>query len=517
MSALFDSPLDIVEALREATDLEREAMLLDLELDVVDEGVTALDVLLYDWRAWGREEQLAPGPGVQWRWMLHRAGRGGGKTRGAAELIREAANDPDSCAGRIALIAPTYGDVRITMVEGESGLLAISPHWDRPEWDSSYGHAGRLRWASGVEALCFTAEKPDRIRGPQFGLAWGDEIAAWGLRGMEVHDLLGPALRLGDMPRAIYTGTPKPTPLVVMLDAEARKEEAEIAEGKRDPRRRGVIQRVWATWANRDNLPAATLEDLARRYNGTTQGRQELEAALLLDDPDAMWSTTLIERGRVVLGDVPDLVRIVIGCDNATTSTPGEVLASGSIEERNRAIGSADTGIVAAGIDGRGHVYVLDDWTKNASPRVWGEALVAAFGDAWEGQRANLIVIERNGGGELIERNVSVVLRDKEINPALVPIRYVQAKDGKEARADPIKTLYEQGRVHHVYRPSSAPGAVQPLADLEFQMSRFKRGATGYKKDRVDALVYAITNLLESSGGRQRSPAERAKLSVGRR
>jgi predicted phage terminase large subunit-like protein len=254
---------------------------------------------------------------------------------------------------------------------------------------------------------------------------------------------------------------------------------------------------VWATWANRDNLPADTIADLSRRYAGTTLGRQELEAALLLDDPDALWSQGLIDAGRVTFEDVPELVRIVIGVDNAETSKSGGVIESDTVEARNRDIGSNDTGIIGVGMDERGHVYVLDDWSLNGKPQAWGERVVQAFGNAWQQQRATLIVVEKNGGGELIERNLAVVLRDKGIDRALVPIRYVNATDGKEARAQPVHALYEQGRVHHVYRPSSVPGMVQRLVDLEFQQTRFKRGRTGYKKDRVDALVWAVTHLLE--------------------
>jgi phage terminase large subunit-like protein len=513
---------ELVADLRAAEPSGRARLLDVLEQETIAPGVTALDLLAYDWQAWARAEQLEPEDGTRWRWMLHRAGRGGGKTRGAAEMVRSWAQAPDTCAGRIALIAPTYGDIRITMVEGESGLLAISPPWDRPVWESSYGHAGRLRWrgvgaAAGqstsagdtCEAICFTAEKPDRVRGPQFGAAWGDEIAAWGTRGMEVHDLLGPALRLGTMPRCIYTTTPKPTSLVAMLDAEARREETEIEQGTRAADRRGTIQRVWATWANADNLPADTIADLARRYQGTTLGRQELEAALLLDDPDALWSQGLIDAGRVTLEDVPDLVRIVIGVDNAETASAGGVIESDTVEARNRDIGSNDTGIVGVGLDEHGHVYVLDDWSLNAKPQAWGERVVEAFGNAWGRQRATLIVVEKNGGGELIERNLSVVMRDKGINRALVPIKYVNATDGKEARAQPVHALYEQGRVHHVYRPSSVPGMVQRLADLEFQQTRFKRGRTGYKKDRVDALVWAITYLLEMPTSSRAAKASR--------
>jgi phage terminase large subunit-like protein len=181
-------------------------------------------------------------------------------------------------------------------------------------------------------------------------------------------------------------------------------------------------------------------------------------------------------------------------------------------------VGPNDTGIVGAGIDAKGHVYILDDWTVNAGPATWGGRVVDAFKHAFEGRRADRVIVEKNGGGELIERNLAVVLRDREINPALVPIRYVNATDSKEARADPVVSLYEQGRVHHVYRPSSAPGAVQPLADLEFQMTRFKRGKTGYKKDRVDAMIWAVTHLVEMPPpSRQVGPGQRARITAGKR
>jgi phage terminase large subunit-like protein len=496
VSADLDGWREIVAYLRGASERERERLLDDLEAEEVGEGVSALDMLVYDWASWARPEQLEPEAGVEWRWLVHRAGRGGGKTRGGAEMVRSWASDPDSCGGSIALVAPTYADIRITMVEGESGILACSPPWDFPEWQPGFGHAGRLVWPSGVEALCFSAEKPDRIRGPQFGRAWCDEWAAYGERGMDVFDLLNPALRLGPRPAALWTSTPKPTALALKFDDDAALVEREIAEGKRPPHKRTTIQRVWSTWANADNLPASTVAELASRYAGTTQGRQELDAMLLRDDPGALWSYSLIHAHRVTPDEVPDLVAIAVACDNAKEARDG-VLEAVSLSDRNRAKGPADTAIIVVGLDERGHFYVLSDWTRHAKPEVWGEALIDAFLRGHDGQRANTVVIERNGGGELIERNVSIILRDRGIPRALVPTVYVQAKDGKEARAEPVRTLYGQGRVHHVYVPSDVPGYLQPLEDLEFQMVNFKRGPTGWKKDRVDALVYAITHLIE--------------------
>lgn len=514
-ASAFATTRELIAYLRAAEPEEQAEILDDLEAEEIAPGVTALDALAYDWSAYARPEQLAPELGVRWRFLFQRAGRGGGKTRGAAELTREAAEDFDGCGGKIALIAPTYGDIRITMVEGESGILAVCPPWNRPKWEPGIGHGGRLTWPNGVQGFCFSAEKPDRVRGPQFGFVWGDEIAAWGDKGTVIHDLLNPAMRLGKMPRCVYTSTPKPTPFVEMLDAEAEREEREILEGKRSMNCRTYVQRVWSTFDNADNLPPETLAELRRRYGGTSQGRQELEAELIRDDPDAMWSQSMIDHGRVGVDDVPELVRIAIGVDNATTKTKPGIIDDATIQGRNRAVGSADTGIVGVGLGSDGHFYVLDDWTLNAGPAKWGTRICQAFANAWQGQRADIVFVEVNGGGDLIKRNIDVVLRDKGIDPALVPCRYVNATEGKEARADPIVALYEQRRVHHVHRPITAPGAIAPLVDLEYQMTRFKRGRTGYKKDRVDALVWAITGLLSRpAGGRAKRARARARAYV---
>jgi phage terminase large subunit-like protein len=511
----YDSTREVVEALRAASPRDRAALLAELEAEEIAEGVTAADCLRYDWSAWGRPEQQLPPRDVRWRTLTIQAGRGGGKTRAAAEMIRELASDPDSCGGRIALIAPTYGDIRITMIEGESGILAISPPWDRPEWNASHGHAGRLRWKSGVEALCFTAKKKDSVRGPQFGAAWLDEWASYGEDGLPLFGLLSDAMRLGNMPKMILSSTPKHTPLAEYLHDEAAREEAEISAGTRSPKRRVFIHRQWSTLRNADNLPADTIDDLHRRYDGTTIGRQELGGELLRDDPDALWSQGLIDRFKRSVGEVPEILRIVVGVDNALTVTAPGIIDETTIAGRNRDVGSADTGIIAVGEGVDGHFYVLQDATLNAKPLVWGTRVIETFASPWDAdpaRRANFVFCEQNAGYDLIKANLAVVLSAKKINPALVPIRWVNARDGKWTRAGPIHALYEQGRVHHVQRSQTLPGAVGGLVDLEFQMTRFKRGVSGVKKDRVDALVWAITALLMMRPqGSGRSAKARAK------
>jgi phage terminase large subunit-like protein len=392
-----------------------------------------------------------------------------------------------------------------------------------PTWEPGYGHGGRLRWAgvpaaaghttaagASVEALAFSAAKPDRIRGPEIGFLWGDEIAAWGTNGQAVHDLLNPGLRIGTHPRAVYTSTPKPTAFVEYLHRLA-EDDLEL-----EPRKRVYIERVFSTWSNRANLPASTIDELLRRYGGTTQGRQELDGELLVGDPEAMWSQHVIDAAKVTPSEVPEIVRAVVAVDNATTSSPPGTIDERTIEGRNRDVGSNDTGIGAALLGADGDVYIPTDNTINAGPKRWGERVLETFADCWRGRRADLVVVEKNGGGELIRRNLDVCMSEAGIPPAVVPIRWVTAKDGKILRADPVVALYEQGRVHHIHRPMTAPGAITPLADLEYQMTRFKAGRTGYKKDRVDWLVYAVTALITAPGpgDRRKKAASRAAVYV---
>ena len=516
--AKYSTTREVLQALRDASGDERDAMLEALDSTEIAEGVTALDALQFDWSAWGRDEQQAP-DGKRWRFMFLRAGRGGGKTRAGAEMTIDASRDPASCGGQMALIAPTHGDIRITMVEGTSGILACSPPWWMPSWEPGYGHGGRLCWpgvppaaghstgaGASVEALCFSAAKPDRIRGPEIGWVWGDEIAAWGTNGQIVHDLVNPGLRIGTHPRGVYTSTPKPTPFVEFLHALAEAD-LELA-----PDKRVYLERVFSTWANADNLPQSTLDELQRRYGGTTQGRQELAAELLIDDPDALWAQSLIDRHAVTPSEVPEIVRAVIAVDNATTASKPGVIDPSTLHGRNRDVGSNDTGIGCAMLGVDGEIYIPNDWTINASPAAWGERVLEAFADCWRGRRADSIVVEKNGGGELIKRNLDVCMRDAGILSRVVPIKWVSAREGKWLRADPVHTLYEQGKVHHIRRPMTAPGAIGALVDLEYQMTRFKLGRTGYKDDRVDWLVYAVTALIDQP----RSPGDRRARAAAR-
>ena len=393
--------------------------------------------LLFDWRFWARPNQLAPV--ADWRVWLVLAGRGFGKTRTGAEWVR-AQIDSGTCR-RIALVAATAADVRDVLVEGDSGLLRICPPWNRPRYESS---KRRLTWPNGARAITYSADEPDRLRGPQHDGAWVDELASW--KYPEAFDMLLFGLRIGSDPRCVVTTTPKPVRLV-----------RELLNLPTTAVTRGT------TYENRSNLAPAFFAEIISKYEGTRLGRQELFAELLDDVPGALWQRRMLDESRLLVP--PELQRIVVGIDPAVTS--GE--------------GANETGIVVAakGTDARG--YVLEDLSCRLSPDGWARRAVAAYRH-WKADR---IVAEVNNGGDLVENTI------RTVDPN-VSYRSVRASRGKTVRAEPIAALYEQKRIHHI----------GTFPDLEDQMCAFTPdNLAGNSPDRVDALVWAFTELMVESGG----------------
>jgi len=391
------------------------------------------------WRAKARPEQLAP-EGDWWNGWLLMAGRGFGKTRTGAEWVKE--HVEAGTAGRIALIAPTAGDARDVMIEGPAGLLAVSSPWLRPEYEPS---KRRLTWPNGATASTFSSEEADRLRGPQHDLAWADEIAAMA-EPSAVWDMLMFGLRIGAHPRWLATTTPKPVKLLRELLAR---------EG------RDVVVTRGSTFANAANLAPSFLEGIKARYGGTRLGRQELEAELLSDVPGALWQLDWIDRDRVERA--PELKRIVVAVDPAVSTNEG----------------SDETGIVVAGIDANRHGYVIEDLSGRYAPHEWAAVAV----NAYRRHKADRIIAEKNNGGDMVETTIRMVSTN-------VSFKAVHASRGKVTRAEPISALYEQKKVHHL----------GTLTQLEDQMcaftSDFDRSRSGYSPDRVDALVWALSELL---------------------
>lgn len=404
---------------------ERAAFLADLsELEAAH--------LLHDWRFWARPEQVPPI--APWETWLVLAGRGFGKTRTGAEWVRAEAES--GRRRRIALVGPTLRDVRKTMVEGEAGVISISPPWFRPLFVKS---ELRLVWPNGVIADLYSAERPDRLRGPNHDAAWADELAAW-KHLEETWDNLELTLRAGSDPKRVVTTTPKPRQGLKRLIA--------------DPT---TLVTRGSTSANADNLAKGYVTRLERRYAGTRLGRQELDAEMLEDAEGALWNLKRLDTLRVAVP--PDLKRVVVAIDPA--------VSTGSR--------SAETGIVVAGLGEDGIGYVLKDLSGRHRPEEWAERAIAAF----RTHRADRVVGEVNNGGDLVEATLRAV--DPQI-----PFRAVSASRGKRIRAEPIAALYEQGRIRHV-------GA---LSKLEDQMVSWTPGEDSGSPDRVDALVWALTELM---------------------
>ena len=440
----------LADQFRDLPEDERRARLATLSADEAR-------AILFDWSFWARSSQLPPeGEWIVW---LILAGRGFGKTRTGAEWIRgevEAGR-----RGRLALVARTAADARDVMVEGESGILAISPPWNRPKYEPS---KRRVTWPNGALATLYSADEPDLLRGPQHDGGWTDELAAW--RYTDAWDQLMFGLRLGTDPRVVVTTTPRPTKLVKSLAASPT---TRVTRG--------------SSFDNRGNLSGAFLRQIVTKYEGTRLGRQELNGEILDDNPNALWRLADIDEKRVTVA--PDLRRVVVGVDPAVTSNEDSDL----------------TGIIVAGRDGQSppHFYILADRSIMASPDAWARQVVKAYHD----HDADRAVAEVNNGGDLVESVVRAVDRS-------ISYKAVRASRGKAVRAEPISALYEQGRVHHV----------GTFSQLEDQMTEYDPLTSTKSPDRMDALVWALTEL--SEGGStgmldfMRREVEAKKLKEGR-
>lgn len=419
----------------------------------------ALLALPWMFEFWALPHQLPP-EGA-WRTWVIMGGRGAGKTRAGAEWVRaevEGARPMDpGRAKRVALVGETIDQVREVMVFGDSGILACSPPDRRPEWQAT---RKRLVWPNGAVAQVFSAHEPESLRGPQFDAAWVDELAKW-KKAEESWDMLQFGLRLGAAPRQVVTTTPKN---VGVLKAILRNPSTVITHAP--------------TEANRAYLAASFLEEVRGRYAGTRLGRQELDGILLEDAEGALWTSAGLEACGV--DQVPELSRIVVAVDPPVTGHDG----------------SDECGIVVVGAVTEGppqewRAFVLEDASVSAaSPLEWAGAAIAAL----ERHGAERLVAEVNQGGDLVE---SVI---RQVDP-LVPFRAVRASRGKAARAEPVAALYEQGRVAHL----------RGLGVLEDQMCRMtRRGYEGRgSPDRVDALVWALSDLLIAPAAQWRRPQVR--------
>ncbi|RPE71285.1 phage terminase large subunit-like protein [Pacificibacter maritimus] len=406
--------------------------------------------------AWALDHQMPPEG--DWRTWVIMGGRGAGKTRAGSEWVRSMVEGSRALekgrAKRVALVGETYDQAREVMVFGDSGILACSPPDRRPTWVAT---RRTLVWPNGAEAMVFSGNDPEALRGPQFDAAWVDELAKW-KKPREAWDMLQFGLRLGDNPRQVVTTTPRNVGIL--------KEILELASS--------TVTRA-PTEANAANLAPSFLEEVRMRYAGTRLGRQELDGVLLEEEEGALWSLQQLEENRA--DKLPDFDRIVVAVDPPVTAHAG----------------SDECGIVVVGAVTQGPpqdwcAYVLEDATMSAAkPTAWAKGAIDAL-ERWE---ADKIVAEVNQGGDLVES----VIRQVD---ALVPYKSVRATRGKSARAEPVAALYDQGRVRHS----------RGLGALEDQMT--KMTAQGYKgsgsPDRLDALVWAVHELMIAPAASHKRP-----------
>ena len=390
----------------------------------------------WKWKAeLARQEQLPPS-NDDWNVWLYLAGRGAGKTRTAAEwLAYEAIRQPET---RWAIVAPTYGDARDTCAEGESGVISVLRRYRAlADYNRS---VGEILLTNGSRIKLFSADQPDRFRGPQHHGAWCDELAAY--RYPDAWNQLQFGLRLGSHPRVVITTTPRPTKLI--------KELTSRTDGS-------VVVTRGSTFDNAKNLAASALADLKARYEGTRLGRQELYGEIVDDVDGALWNRDMIENSRI--SELPIMARIVVAIDPAVTNNEDSDM----------------TGIVVAGITPDAHYYIIEDLTMRGSPDAWARVAV----DAYHRHKADRLVGETNNGGDMIE----LLLRQIDAN---ISYRKVVATRGKLIRAEPVAALYEQGRAHHYGM----------FADLEDQLCNWTP-ASASSPDRMDAMVWALHELMD--------------------
>ena len=393
------------------------------------------EALRFDWEFWARDKQLPPAG--NWGVWLYMAGRGAGKTRTAAEWIKRRESEGYR---RFAFVGQTPADVRDVMIEGESGILNVYPEGKRPIYEPT---KRRVTWPSGAMAITYSGANPEQLRGPQHDSVWVDELAAFKYP-RETWDNLSLGLRLGADPRAVITTTPKP--LSILREIRDDSHTVTITEN---------------TYANRLNVSEMFFRTVVARYEGTRTGRQEIYAELLDEAEGALWKRNMFESLRVKVA--PMARRLVVAIDPAASHTQD----------------SNETGILVVMIGVNGHGYVLEDRSGRYSPAEWAGRAINAL----DVHRADRIVAEDNNGGEMVED----VVRTRRPS---APIKRIHASRSKQARAEPVVALYEQGLIHHVGM----------FPELEDQLVSWEPLSGDPSPDRLDALVWGFTELMLGAG-----------------
>ena len=406
-------------------------------------------LLKYDWSFWARNNQLPPkelGTLGFFIWFIM-AGRGYGKTRTLSEWVIDSVHNKGY--RHVSLVGAASDEVRTIMIEGESGILACSPPWFYPRYEPS---KKRIVWPNGAVANIYYGTEPEKSRGAQSDLIWADEIAKWRYP-QETLDNLLLGLRLGTNPLCGVSSTPKPTKFIKEL---IKRPECVTVRGN--------------TYENMSNLAKPFIQTIISKYKGTRLGRQEIQAEILDDNPNALWNRIIIDDNRVT--DRIDCFRLVVGVDPPGTE-PDKERPEKEVTECGIVVVGEGKALPGMNFPKLKHYYVFDDLSMRGSPDKWAREAVSGLNK----YKGDSIVPEKNFGGAMVKSTLRNVDKD-------VSIHEVHASRGKYLRAEPVSALYEQGRVHHI----------GTFPELEDELCEWEPGKKS--PNRLDALVWGITFLM---------------------
>jgi phage terminase large subunit-like protein len=428
------------------------------KLDPVEALAAAFDLSL-----WLRPEQRVP-PG-RWRSFGVVAGRGWGKTLGfGVEINRRVEagelRPPSSSNDGIALMAPTEDRVRDVQVKA---IIETSPPWFR-----AVEYRGGVLWPNGVRAFPFTPVSPGLTRSGNFELAWLTEIVNWPANTrVEAYNNVTTATRVGARPQVLWDTTSRGKNEIILRL---------LADHEHDPEAHRLTR---GTMFDNPHFSAEYMRAEIRKYGpGTREYDEEILGLVFSEASGALWHQAWIDDHRLVTAPA-DLGLIILGLDPAiSTHEDSDV-----------------TGIVAAGLNARDHIAVLDDLSAKLKPEDWADIVCD-----WHANRgASGCVIERNRGGDTLVSVLRARAKDRGLRIELltpeapfprrtagrVYVREVVGASAKEARASGPSVLYSQGRVHHV----------GVLASLEREQTTWVPGSTRASPNRIDALSYAVLEL----------------------
>jgi predicted phage terminase large subunit-like protein len=410
--------------------------------------------LFYDWQTWARPNQFVP-PGDMWTIWLILAGRGWGKTRCGAEFVRF--HVERGLASRIALIAEDAGDARDVMIEGESGILAISHPKCKPVFVPS---KRRIEWPNGAIATIYSDNDPETLRGPQHDLAWVDELAKFrNVEDMWSNLMFG--LRLGQRPRVCITTTPKPIPIVRRLLDDDR-----------------VLVTTGTTHENFNNLAPTFRDEIISQYEGTRLGRQELYAEVI--DPE---DYGIVKRDWFRLWDadrpLPEFIYILQSYDCAYTE-----------KTINDPTACSVWGIFKPSDDRPMCAMLIDCWEDflaypDLRPKVIDE-FKSVYGEP--GKKTDLVLVEDKASG------ISIL---QDLQRAGVPCRaYNPGKADKVQRLHLVANIIMHGRV---YIPESTVHPGEPRDWAEPLVSQICSFPEAERDDLTDTTTQAL-RLLRDMG-----------------